>query len=856
MKIARFVLGLVLLSGFIQPLSAFADVATTVYVDNDSAILVRDGLAPETAFATIAEGVAFVGAGGTVYVADGTYTLSSTLEINKALTLDGETEAGTIIDASGVSSYGIHTNASNITLRDFTLNGNPSGGANYGLKLEGVGGVANTGLSVSHVTVKNAGGSGFDLNGISGSTFTDITATNNLKNGFALTDGNNVTVTNITTSGSSWGGIALYASGTYFPGGVDSFTLSGTNSFSEAAEVYTEIDNIAYDITNLTLSTTEFPYKVTRSSANQVFYSTSESKADVLVGTFGADGVKESRTPVSHTSVYVSTTGNDANDGTEAEPFLTIGAAIAAVDVDGTVHVGAGTFTEQLLIEKSLTLMGNGSASTLIEAPSSLSAGIFGANGITVNTTGIVDIGDLWITGPGPSGCGSIDYGIFVGGGANAFVHGTKITEIRDEPLSGCQNGGGIRFGSDFYGTSATGTIDSNTVTGYQKGGIVVDGADSDATITNNIVTGVGVTTFIAQNGIQVSRGATAIVSDNTVSGNEYDCDCALPMDDYQSGGILLYLAGNGVDISNNTITDNDYGIYNNLSGGGATNISGNTIDGNRFVGIIFDEGNAVVRRNTVTNSGVLAAQNITAEDSFDAEENYWGSASGPETDSVDGNISYDPWYVDAAMTKLSNAPASTGGSGYVAPQPLPGSTPDAGTPSGEVLGDSDEQPETPPGQVLGDTDTSALDPDTYVRTLANDTVYYVDADLVRHPVIDAQTYFTYTDTWDDVVFISEEDFATLTLGKPVLPKVMVVLVKIQSSNEVYVLEFGADGSTVLRQIPNEMTARYVYGDDWEKYVIDVEPTHFKRFTMGSDIDAKYQPDMSLMKTRAELNNN
>src|SRR5207245_5184569 len=73
--------------------------------------------------------------------------------------------------------------------------------------------------------------------------------------------------------------------------------------------------------------------------------------------------------------------------------------------------------------------------------------------------------------------------------------------------------------------TTGMGKIDDNILQGYQKGGIVVDNTGSSAVITNNVVTGVGRTEIIAQNGVQVSRGAMVPPSNlqnNTITGNFY----------------------------------------------------------------------------------------------------------------------------------------------------------------------------------------------------------------------------------------------------------------------------------------------------------------------------------------------
>ena len=63
--------------------------------------------------------------------------------------------------------------------------------------------------------------------------------------------------------------------------------------------------------------------------------------------------------------------------------------------------------------------------------------------------------------------------------------------------------------------------ITDNVVSDYQKNGIVVNGEVS-GTIDRNVVTGDGPITYIAQNGIQIGFGASGVIRDNEVSGNDY----------------------------------------------------------------------------------------------------------------------------------------------------------------------------------------------------------------------------------------------------------------------------------------------------------------------------------------------
>jgi parallel beta-helix repeat protein len=148
-----------------------------------------------------------------------------------------------------------------------------------------------------------------------------------------------------------------------------------------------------------------------------------------------------------------------------------------------------------------------------------------------------------------------------VNDGGNVTVTQSKIHDIGERPLNGTQHGVGIYF---TYGSSARGTLTGNTLWNYQKGGIVVNASLGGATIANNTVTGQGPVNYIAQNGIQIGYGASAVVTGNVVTGNSYTgANWA------SSGGIIVvggdYYGGaltTDVKIINNQVSGADIGIY------------------------------------------------------------------------------------------------------------------------------------------------------------------------------------------------------------------------------------------------------------------------------------------------------
>ncbi len=281
-------------------------------------------------------------------------------------------------------------------------------------------------------------------------------------------------------------------------------------------------------------------------------------------------------------TLYVNANATSSGSGTIVSPFQTIQAAVNAASSGDVINVASGTYTEAVSITKDLTIVGAGALDTIIKAPADLpSEGVI----VNVNGSGVrADISGFTIEGPGSSGCGSLMAGVFVSNGAYADIHNATIKDIRDNPLSGCQNGRAVLVGwghgsiDGMVNTTGTATVDNVTISDYQKSGIEVDGAGSSATITDNSITGVGATSTIAQNGIEVLYGAAASVSGNTVTGNIYTNPST------QAAGILLYDPATSTTVGPNAaVTGNQFGLWTNgqlsLSGVTTTGISGNARD-------------------------------------------------------------------------------------------------------------------------------------------------------------------------------------------------------------------------------------------------------------------------------------
>ena len=410
-------------------------------------------------------------------------------------------------------------------------------------------------------------------------------------------------------------------------------------------------------------------------------------------------------------------TGSDSNDCISAATACkTIGGAIGKASDGDTINVAAGTYDEQVVIDKSLTLQGVGI--TTVIKPSQTTANNFqtfsrkvggpsdyGAPIVVANVAGgSVTIKDLKIDGSlvTTSTPGSRFFGIMYRG-TGGLVDSVTVESI------------GIETGDGMYlvGLDQTVTIEVKecTVSGCLKNSITANYASLTANIHHNTATGMGPTSAIAQNGIQIGFGATGTVSNNTVNNhcwtgtyggtNDPATDSAAD----GAAGVLLYHPSATTEVGNNTLTGNQFGIWtvgasainvhdNNITGlshtgnaypvgitvwsadqwsddfgysevGTTGSITGNTLATHDY-GILVQDYTAggaapsvVAHSNKISGNSLYGAWSNAA---FDAEKNWWGDATGPAHatnphggsaagDAVSDNVDFKPWYATSTTT-------------------------------------------------------------------------------------------------------------------------------------------------------------------------------------------------------------
>lgn len=227
-----------------------------------------------------------------------------------------------------------------------------------------------------------------------------------------------------------------------------------------------------------------------------------------------------------------------------------IQAAVNAAHKKDTIVVAPGLYREQVTVPANmdgLTIRAQQTGLAVIEVP----AVTTGDSLVLIDGADDVTLRGFTIRGPLNAG-GSIVYGVAVDGGSATIANNT-ITDIRNNPTDGAQIGVGILV----YGVCdrACADIRDNTLTGYQKAGIVVYGKKASAEVERNSLDGGGPTAVIAKNGVQISGGATGEIEDNTIVGHRYTGS------GYVSAGISVDDTS-GVEIEGNALSGNDAGAY------------------------------------------------------------------------------------------------------------------------------------------------------------------------------------------------------------------------------------------------------------------------------------------------------
>jgi hypothetical protein len=274
-------------------------------------------------------------------------------------------------------------------------------------------------------------------------------------------------------------------------------------------------------------------------------------------------------TSASPTTLYVGPSGTNVNNNCQAvlNPCQTITFALGQAPSGATIKVQAGTYDETLRISQPVTILGAGATQTVIE-PTAVTSDADTDSPFpqffvvdAANTAG-VNLKDLGINGTAATasfdtdglGCAQDFVGAYYHDASGSMANDTVTGIEMPADLFGCQGGLGVYAATDSGSASPSVlSMTSDNVNNYDKNGITCDDPGTSCTIKGTTVTGIGSTTAVAQNGIQIwaasGRVASNVIKDNTFDGTVFS-----------AAGVLV---GNPqtLTMTKNVVTDNDTNV-------------------------------------------------------------------------------------------------------------------------------------------------------------------------------------------------------------------------------------------------------------------------------------------------------
>ena len=473
----------------------------------------------------------------------------------------------------------------------------------------------NSGIDTSSVTIS--------VNGVDVTSSESITTTSvSYTPGSALSEGN---ISVVITANDLAGNSAVTSSTSFI---VDTTAPDATTILIASGDVVTKDSTpaLALTLTGTTPDYMRFSCDNTNWN-NWVAWATTYDLFNINSGSNGCtigDGEKTVYVQVKDTAGNIQATINSDSIIYDSDNTLTVASSGAdftliqdAIDVataGDIINVGAGDYTEQITIDKSLNLIGAGESTTTIIAPAT------GRSTVSQPNAGYSDIVWDYVVAAYPSS-GTIDVKIQ---GFTIDANGQDATADQnfaavflrdvgngiDDGLYSCtiQNFGSYgsspnywsgtygtwmgNYGTIIYGTSDL-IINGNDINDYTVSGVSANGADIEVVVTNNDLDG----TYSDYAGLYLRDGI------GTISGNNIHDHYGV----IENMGIYLFDAGLvSIDnsISTNTISDNYIGLF--LKGTNGATIAGNTFTDNTFRSIVIqqDSDNNIVKGNTITMGG------------------------------------------------------------------------------------------------------------------------------------------------------------------------------------------------------------------------------------------------------------
>ncbi len=384
------------------------------------------------------------------------------------------------------------------------------------------------------------------------------------------------------------------------------------------------------------------------------------------------------------------TTGSDGNSClATGSACLTIQAAINKASLGDTINVAAGTYTEQLIITKGLTIVGDVSNpdNVVIDGQNSTTMLKVGQVRIYQPTGPVIFEGFKIVnTGWNPSDGSSI--------ALNIFAKSSYPVTIQHNKLIG--HGAGLTVGNDYgiwtYGNTGTLAIQDNYLSAMYHG-ILLERQTGASTIAENTFDALFTGVYAVADGGDgnkyggraieaITYGGVNVISLQEINENQFV--------NFKSTGVQFsggFSGQNPGKFTNVVIEDNNFDfattdiinlngavflknvsgtLNNDPAGGVSANIHNNIVhvpSGNG-INVAGLNGSIKVNNNSIAGNlyGLMADESLGS--TIDATCNWWGAANGPGPvgpgtgDRVSTGVSFNPWLTTSDLSGPCNGGA------------------------------------------------------------------------------------------------------------------------------------------------------------------------------------------------------
>lgn len=365
--------------------------------------------------------------------------------------------------------------------------------------------------------------------------------------------------------------------------------------------------------------------------------------------------------------------------------FATIQSAVDTAVAGDTIQVCAGTYDEQVSIDKAITLRGAqyGIAGSLHAGAESV------VKGFSVTNANVIVDGFKVDPGTSASGVGLT----FVGGTAETVEdniitdYGYDATAHQGSEAVLLSGTSGMLFQHNLLeNPTATGQAQFSSAAA-QNGVFAGSGVSNDVEVLNNVFR--GASTYPGTDiGLSYTSGTSPVISGNVSTGGAtlvtlFNSTGGEVTNNTFTGdpnvtGSVIYVGGGDTNttISNNSVSGGYFGVaFRNVYGdgpNGTATVTGNSLTGNYGGGVslsgtaIASNSSVVVRSNNLGGYSYTALDTTCGDDvatcgannatsyTLDATNNYWGSASGPYNavsnpsgtgSPVSAQTTFSPWW-------------------------------------------------------------------------------------------------------------------------------------------------------------------------------------------------------------------